>query len=421
MKNKIKFIVFFLSISICNYAQTKIKMNKEGGVYTVPCKINGLPLKFIFDTGASDVSISLTEAMFMLKNGYLQKEDIGEEIYFSIANGDVSKGTKINIREVEFGGLKLYNIDASIVHENSAPLLLGQSVIEKLGKIQIEGTELTIINGKNVTYDYSRKKNETSTNNSNDFIKNDNDRLLYNKYLRLKKEINASHILILMDEKAKPSDTLAAYNKINSIYKKILKGENFENLALEYSEDPSVKQNKGYLGYFSAFRMVASFENAAYNTQVGNVSAPVRTRFGYHLIKVNDVRENKGEVSVAHIMILKNNNNYMAENSIQEIYNKLLKGEKFEYLAEQYSEDKSSASKGGVLNRFSSGQLSSEEFENVAFSLTKENPVSKPFETQFGWHIVKLIEKFPIKPFSEMKLEILDKIIKQNKLEFSKK
>lgn len=396
-------------------------MNKEGGVYTVPCKINGLPLKFIFDTGASDVSISLTEAMFMLKNGYLQKEDIGEEIYFSIANGDVSKGTKINIREVEFGGLKLYNIDASIVHENSAPLLLGQSVIEKLGKIQIEGTELTIINGKNVTYDYSRKKNETSTNNSNDFIKNDNDRLLYNKYLRLKKEINASHILILMDEKAKPSDTLAAYNKINSIYKKILKGENFENLALEYSEDPSVKQNKGYLGYFSAFRMVASFENAAYNTQVGNVSAPVRTRFGYHLIKVNDVRENKGEVSVAHIMILKNNNNYMAENSIQEIYNKLLKGEKFEYLAEQYSEDKSSASKGGVLNRFSSGQLSSEEFENVAFSLTKENPVSKPFETQFGWHIVKLIEKFPIKPFSEMKLEILDKIIKQNKLEFSKK
>jgi peptidyl-prolyl cis-trans isomerase SurA len=396
-------------------------MNKEGGVYTVPCKINGLPLKFIFDTGASDVSISLTEAMFMLKNGYLQKEDIGEEIYYSIANGDVSKGTQINIREVEFGGLKLYNIDASIVHENSAPLLLGQSVIEKLGKIQIEGTELTIINGKNVTYDYSRKKNETSTNNSDDFIKNDNDRLLYNKYLRLKKEINASHILISLDEKAKPSDTLAAYNKINRIYKKILKGENFENLVLEYSEDPSAKQNKGCLGYFSAFRMVVAFENAAYKTQVGSVSVPIRTRFGYHLIKVNDMRENKGEVLVAHIMILKNNNNLIAENSIQEIYNKLLKGENFEYLAEQYSEDKSSAKKGGVLNKFSSGQLISEKFENESFSLKEIGSFTEPFETDFGWHIVKLIEKYPIKPFTEMKLEILEKIIEQNKLELSKK
>jgi len=120
-------------------AQTKITMLKEGGIYTVPCKVNGLPLKFIFDTGASDVSISLTEALFMLKNGYLKKEDIGESVYYSIANGDVAKGTKLNIKEIEFAGLKLYNIEASIVHETSAPLLLGQSVISKLGKIQLEG------------------------------------------------------------------------------------------------------------------------------------------------------------------------------------------------------------------------------------------------------------------------------------------
>lgn len=131
-------------------------MEKEGGVYTVPCKINGVPLRFIFDTGASDVSISLTEAAFMMKNGYLKKEDIGESVYYSIANGDVAKGTKLNIKEIEFSGLKLYNIEASIVHETSAPLLLGQSVIEKLGKIQIEGNKLTIFNSYGSEYDYTR-------------------------------------------------------------------------------------------------------------------------------------------------------------------------------------------------------------------------------------------------------------------------
>ena len=130
-------------------------MQKEGGVYTVPCKVNGVPLRFIFDTGAADVSISLTEAVFMQKNGYLKKEDIGEEVWYGIANGDVAKGTKINIKEIEFAGLKLYNVKASVVHEMSAPLLLGQSAIEKLGKIQINGSELTILNKNENNYNYN--------------------------------------------------------------------------------------------------------------------------------------------------------------------------------------------------------------------------------------------------------------------------
>lgn len=143
-------------VSIYSHGQTKITMEKEGGIYLVPCKVNGLPLKFIFDTGASDVSISLTEAVFMLKNSYLHKEDIGEEVWYGIANGDIAKGTIINIKEIEFAGLKLYNVKASIVHETKAPLLLGQSAIEKLGKIQLDGRELTILNqGKN-SYNYNK-------------------------------------------------------------------------------------------------------------------------------------------------------------------------------------------------------------------------------------------------------------------------
>lgn len=237
-------------------------------------------------------------------------------------------------------------------------------------------------------------------------------------YKRLQKEVNASHILILVDENASPADTLAAYNKTKAIRERLMKGEDFGTVAAEVSQDPSAKENKGNLGYFTSFRMVYAFENGAYNTPVGTVSNPVRTRFGYHLIKINDVRANRGEVAVAHIMILKQKDNEevtTAKTTIEDIYKKLQQGEKFEELAKQFSEDKSSASKGGVLNRFGSGQLSSEEFENKAFSLTKENPVSEPFETQFGWHIVKLIEKFPIKSYEDSRIELENKIGKDDR------
>lgn len=125
-----------------------INMIEKGGIYEIPCKVNGIDMKFIFDTGASNVSISLAEALFMIKNGYLKREDIGEKIYYSIANGDVEEGTLINIGEIEIGGLKLKNVEASIVHNMSAPLLLGMSAISKLGKIQLEGSKLIILSAK---------------------------------------------------------------------------------------------------------------------------------------------------------------------------------------------------------------------------------------------------------------------------------
>lgn len=243
-------------------------------------------------------------------------------------------------------------------------------------------------------------------------------------YKRSLKEIKASHILLLVDENSTPEDTLKAYNQISDLRKRAIAGEVFGKLATDYSQDPSAKENKGDLGYFSAFRMVYAFETAAYNTQIGNISNPIRTRFGYHLIKVEDVRDNRGEVAVAHIMILNPEATAdgkvevdadKAKNTIQDIYKKLQQGEKFEDLAKQFSEDKSSSTKGGVLNRFGSGQLSSEEFETVAFSLTKENPISEPFKSQFGWHIVKLIDKFPVKTLEEMQPELESKVSKDDR------
>lgn len=241
------------------------------------------------------------------------------------------------------------------------------------------------------------------------------DELTQEAYQRYLKEIRASHILILVDENAAPADTLKAYKQVQDIRKRALAGEDFGKLAQELSQDPSAKENKGDLGYFSAFRMVYPFESGAYKTRKGDISQIVRTRFGYHLIKVVDIRNNRGERSVAHIMISKpsgtdKDKTDKAKTTINEIYQKLQQGESFEDLAKQFSDDKSSAAKGGMIGRFGSGELSSEEFEDVAFSLTKDKPVSAPFETSFGWHIVKLLEEFPVKTFEEAKTDLETKI-----------
>ena len=239
--------------------------------------------------------------------------------------------------------------------------------------------------------------------------------LVNEAYDRMKTEVRASHILVMVDENADAKDTLKAYNKVIDITKRIKSGEKFEDLALKFSEDPSAKVNKGDLGYFSAFKMVYPFESAAYNTKVGEVSKIVRTRFGYHLIKVTDKRENRGEVTVAHIMLLKPENldpekTQKIEKDINDIYQKIQQGESFEELAKQFSDDKSTAAKGGVLQKFGSGQLTSQEFEDVAFGLKEKEQVSKPFKSQFGWHIVKLIDKHPVKSLEDLKFDIENNI-----------
>lgn len=239
-------------------------------------------------------------------------------------------------------------------------------------------------------------------------------------YDRSKKEIKASHILLLVDENALPADTLKAYNKAVDVRKKALAGEDFGKLAEQYSEDPSAKENKGDLGYFSVFRMVYPFETGAYTTPKGEISKIVRSRFGYHVIKVTDVRNNRGDVTVAHIMIMKPKKdspeeNAKAKSTIEDIYKKLKQGEDFTSLAKQFSEDKSTSSVGGKLNRFGSGELSSTVFEDQAFALKQAGDISTPFESQHGWHIVKLIEKHNDKPFEEIKVEFENKIKKDER------
>lgn len=116
----------------------EVPFTRHGGVTQVKCSVNGLPLNFIFDTGAADVSISRLEATFMFKNDYLTSSDVIGKARYMDANGDISIGTVLNIKKITFGGLELENVRASVVESNNAPLLLGQSVLNRLGKVEID-------------------------------------------------------------------------------------------------------------------------------------------------------------------------------------------------------------------------------------------------------------------------------------------
>lgn len=236
--------------------------------------------------------------------------------------------------------------------------------------------------------------------------------LVQETYHRITNEINASHILISLKPTASPDDTLKAYNTAVDILKNIESGKSFADLAVKYSDDPSAKVNKGDLGWFKAYKMVYPFESAAYNLEIDEVSQPVRTQFGYHLIKKNDQRPSRGKLEVAHIMknLKSKDSTYNAENEIQKLYQKIQEGENFEDLAKQFSDHKPTASNGGRLQPFSVGQLNSSEFEEIAFTLNKNNSLSKPFKTKFGWHIIKYIDETPVKPLDKIQTEIKRKI-----------
>ena len=248
-----------------------------------------------------------------------------------------------------------------------------------------------------------------------------NKTLVDQAYERMKTEVRASHILIKVDPSASPEDTLKAYKRIMAIRDKVVKGEDFAKLAKSKdsgSEDPSAQTNGGDLGYFTAFQMVYPFENAAYNLKVGEVSMPVRTRFGYHILKVTDKRPARGTMKAAHLMIAANKQTddadviEKARVKANELYTKLVAGEKFEDLVKAYSDDPSSASNGGVLPLFGTGATTRmiPEFEEAAFSLNKDGDFSKPIQSDFGFHIIKRIELTPLKSFDDLKKEIESRV-----------
>jgi peptidyl-prolyl cis-trans isomerase SurA len=243
-------------------------------------------------------------------------------------------------------------------------------------------------------------------------------------YERMKEEINASHILIEISPDADPKDTLAAWNKIGEIREKAVAGEDFGKLAVQYSQDPSAKSNKGNLGYFTSLQMVYPFEDAAYKTSVGQISQPLRTRFGYHILKVHNRRPSQGQVRVAHIMIrategLSATDSVAAKQKVDELYKKLQAGEKWETLVNQFSDDVNSKNKAGELPWFSTGRMIP-SFEDAAFALKTPGAISAPVHTPYGWHIIKLLEKKELQPYEELEATIKSKVSKDSRSELNK-
>ena len=230
--------------------------------------------------------------------------------------------------------------------------------------------------------------------------------LVKEAYNRTTSEVKAHHILVRIQP---GQDTLAAYEKIKALRSRMVK-EDFTSLRTALHDGKSVFVED--LGYFSAFKMVYDFENAAFNTPLGQTSKPFRTQFGYHVVKVLDKRPSKGKVQVAHIMIANNqkDSTLVPENRIKEIFRSIQEGDSFESLAKQFSDDKSSAAKGGVMNPFKSGDIRSEIFVNTAFGLKEIGAISEPIQSQFGWHILKLISKTPVEPYEQIKVDLEQKV-----------
>ena len=255
----------------------------------------------------------------------------------------------------------------------------------------------------------------------------ENQAMVAQAYDRIQNEVRASHILIRVDANASPKDTLIAYNRIMSLKARIEKGEDFAAVAKmkNGSEDPSAASNGGDLGFFTAFQMVYPFEEKAFTTQIGQVSYPFRTRYGYHIVKVTDKRPSRGTIKVAHIMVstgkdATNEAKVNAEKKINEIYDKLNAGEKWETLVSLHSDDANSVKKNGELPAFGSGttQRMVPAFEDAAFDLKEVGQISKPVKTDFGYHIIKLLEWKEVSSFQSMKKELQTKV---NKDERSKK
>lgn len=234
------------------------------------------------------------------------------------------------------------------------------------------------------------------------------DAVMQEAYKRLQEDVEVSHILIRAGADATPEDTLKAWNKINEIAVR-LKTEDFATVAKETSEDQSVTDNAGYIGWITGFRTVYPFETVAYATPVGTLSKPVRSSFGYHIIKVHDRRNSRGEILVSHIMKFTSQGeeeaNARAKAAIDSLYQVVLAGADFGEVAEQNSDDRGSATRKGELPWFGVGRMVA-EFEKAAFALKEKGQISEPIQSAYGWHIIKLLDQKGIPTFEEKKADI---------------
>jgi peptidyl-prolyl cis-trans isomerase SurA len=228
-------------------------------------------------------------------------------------------------------------------------------------------------------------------------------------YERKKEEVRASHILINLPENSAPPDSIAAYQRADTIIRKLENGESFESLAQQYSQDRTVNQNKGDLYYFTGGMTVDEFEDAVYDLRVGEYTKkPIRTMFGLHVVKLTDRKPRLESIRASHILIQdKRDSLGNVIDSVQssqlalDIYNRIKNGEDFTTLAAQYSEDPATKNNGGDLGNFDRRRMT-QPFDSAVFAV-KVGDVTGPIRTQYGWHIIKKTDEKAIEPFDKVK------------------
>jgi peptidyl-prolyl cis-trans isomerase SurA len=242
---------------------------------------------------------------------------------------------------------------------------------------------------------------------------------LMKAYNRMQEIVKASHILLQFPANASREDTIAVFRMAQKLKTQSEEGADFNELALEYSDDPSAQENKGSLGYFTALQMVHQFEDAAFGIEVGEISEPILTNYGYHIIKLEDRKPNPGEIRVSHILVRSQSGDPVAEERalrrVGDIYTELQKEESvWEEVCAQYSEDQGTKNSGGLLPFISIGSVIP-DFEKVAFSLTEIGEISPPVKTPYGYHIIRLEDKKPLATFEEMEPMIKSKILRDSR------
>lgn len=248
--------------------------------------------------------------------------------------------------------------------------------------------------------------------------------LMREAYERAKFDVHASHILINMNPGVMGDDTLATWEKTMAIRQRILDGEDFATVARATSDDPSAKSNGGDLGFFTVFTMLYTFESAAYSLEVGEISMPVRTRFGYHIVKLNDKRPAIGQVKVRQIYVrapqdFSEEQSLAAQEKIEALYDSIQNGRDFSEICKLHSDDRSTAENGGELPYFGTGRMFP-LFERTAFSLENPGDISMPFKSNYGWHMMQLIDKKPVGSYEEMESTLQTNAIRGDRGEIKK-
>ena len=236
-------------------------------------------------------------------------------------------------------------------------------------------------------------------------------------YSRMQEIVKASHILFQFPQNASKEDSIAVFKMAEKIKAEAEAGEDFHQLAVQHSDDPSASSNKGSLGYFTALQMVLPFEEAAYNLKVGEISSPIISDFGYHIIKLEDRRPNPGQLHVSHLLIRSAGaeEDQMAFNKINQIHQNLIENpSQWLELVKTYSEDPGSKANKGMIPWFGVGSIVP-EFEHAAFSLSKKGDFSAPVKTEYGYHIIRLEGAKPVPPFNEVLPTIKSNILRDSR------